>query len=413
MVSLQVSSIKHLTGNQLKSIELFSGAGGLALGLHHAGFSHSALVEWNGHAIKTLKLNCSDQLGITDSSIQHKDAREFDPSIFSNIDLLAGGPPCQPFSTGGKNLAYLDPRDMFPTFLNVMKELKPKAILIENVKGLIRPRFENYFQYIILRLMFPYVVSGNKPFTEELEELKNVDEKNIPLDKKYRVTYQLIDTANYGVPQRRERVIISGFRADQNISPQHLPATHSKESLLHDQFVTNGYWKRHKIKKINYIGPRDQNILKKIISGTDKKTSTALKLLPWKTVRDTISDLPPPVERGMVEEFPNHVQHPGARIYKGHIGSFHDYPAKALKAGTHGTPGGENMLRINNTDNVRYFTTREAARLHTFPDSWRFNGETWGSCITQLGNAVPVFIGRLFGEYIFNALNNAGGNDDS
>lgn len=64
----------------------------------------------------------------------------------------------------------------------------------------------------------------------------------------------------------------------------------------------------------------------------------------------------------------------------------------------------KNMLRINNTNKVRYFTTREAARLHTFPDGWRFNGESWGACIAQLGNAVPVSIGKLFGDYIYSAL---------
>lgn len=398
----------------MKSIELFSGAGGLALGLHQAGFSHSALVEWNDHAVKTLKLNCRNQLGISESSILHRDARQFDPStITEEIDLLAGGPPCQPFSTGGKNLAHLDSRDMFPTYLAVMKALRPKSILIENVKGLLRPRFQEYFQYIILRLMYPFVVSGENSFLEELKMLKSIDENSIPKNERYRVTYQLIDTANYGVPQRRERVIISGFRADLDIAPRHIPATHSKESLLYDQFVTRNYWVRHGIRKIDYIGHCDKNILKKIVAGSDRKVLDALSLAPWTTVRDTICDLPVPVARGKEEVVPNHVQHPGARTYPGHVGSFHDYPAKALKAGTHGTPGGENMLRVNNTDKVRYFTTREAARLHTFPDSWRFNGETWGACITQLGNAVPVCIGKIFGEYIYKSLKFDGVNSES
>jgi site-specific DNA-cytosine methylase len=104
-----------------------------------------------------------------------------------------------------------------------------------------------------------------------------------------------------------------------------------------------------------------------------------------------------------IEEIPNHVQHPGARIYIGHIGSFYDYPAKALKAGTHGTPGGENILKIPGGDLVRYFTTREAARLQTFPDDYRFHG-TWGACIKQLGNAVPVEVIRLFAAKIQESL---------
>lgn len=120
---------------------------------------------------------------------------------------------------------------------------------------------------------------------------------------------------------------------------------------------------------------------------------------PWKTVRDALSDLPQPVLRGQKEEIHNHVQHPGARIYSGHIGSYWDYPAKALKAGTHGTPGGENVLCETSNDLVRYFTTREAARLQTFPDEWRFHG-TWGACIKQLGNAVPVELATRFSQEI-------------
>lgn len=394
-----------MPNNSLKSLELFAGAGGLALGLHHAGFKHTALVEWNDRAVKTLKLNCQDHLGISTSQIHHIDARHFDTRPFTQeIDLLAGGPPCQPFSTGGKNLAHLDSRDMFPTFLNTLRAIRPKAILIENVRGLLRPKFQDYFEYILRKIMFPFAISEQLTFEDELERLRKIKENDVPSEERYRVTYQLIDTADFGVPQRRERVFITGFRADLGLAPQHIPPTHSKESLLHDQFITEKYWRKHNISSINYLGPRDTSILSKIINGNNEKIINKLNLLPWKTVRDTINDLPDPVTRGEEERFPNHIQHPGARIYKGHIGSYHDFPAKALKAGTHGTPGGENMLRQNNTDCVRYFTTREAARLHTFPDDWTFNGDTWGACITQLGNAVPVSIGKIFGNQIYAAL---------
>lgn len=146
--------------------------------LHQADFLHSALIEWNPHAVKTLKLNCQDQLGIADMTIHHIDARDFDPTPYeSKVELLAGGPPCQPFSTGGKNLAHLDQRDMFSHFLDAMKVVRPKAILIENVRELLRPRFEDYFQYILLRIMFPYAVSGSRPFKEELSHLKKLSSR--------------------------------------------------------------------------------------------------------------------------------------------------------------------------------------------------------------------------------------------
>lgn len=200
-----------------RSIELFSGAGGLALGLHNARFKHLGLVEWNPHAVKTLRLNCESLLGISQDMIHHMDARDFYfDSMQGRVDLMAGGPPCQPFSTGGKNLAYLDPRDMFPTFLKAMRIVRPKAILIENVKGLLRERFRDYFKYIIKRIEYPFCVDGSQPFREELSKLEQMRRSGFCDDEQYNVDYSLIDTANYGVPQRRERVLIVAFRRDLN-----------------------------------------------------------------------------------------------------------------------------------------------------------------------------------------------------
>jgi DNA (cytosine-5)-methyltransferase 1 len=392
----------------LKSLELFAGAGGLSLGLHQAGFHHEALVEWNPHAVKTLKLNCTRMLDMRPDQIIEIDAREYDLHDHEErIDLLAGGPPCQPFSTSGKNLAHLDQRDMFPVFLESIKTIRPKSILIENVKGLLRNRFKEYFEYILLRIQFPFAVNGKNDFVKELKYLRKLGNSSFPDHERYEVAFQLIDTADYGVPQRRERVFITAFRADLGVHPRKINTMYSKESLLQNQFVTGEYWNQHNITPHNYLGPRDRGILARMKEMEEELPQ--LRLKPWRTVRDMISDLPSPVERGVAEQIPNHVQHPGARIYTGHIGSYHDYPAKALKAGTHGTPGGENMLRINNSNAVRYFTTREAARLHTFPDEWRFNGETWGAAIKQLGNAVPVSIGKMFGDYLYESLTSSEG----
>ncbi len=108
----------------------------------------------------------------------------------------------------------------------------------------------------------------------------------------------------------------------------------------------------------------------------------------WQTVRDAISDLPDPeLQPGVASNYHDHRLQPGARSYPGHTGSPLDEPAKTLKAGVHGVPGGENMLRRPD-GSVRYFTIRESARLQTFPDKMVFHG-SWTETMRQLGNAVP------------------------
>ncbi len=276
----------------------------------------------------------------------------------------------------------------------------PKAILIENVKGLLREKFQDYFKYILKRLQFPLCSKKDEEdWHTHYSRLLKLTEADFADYEQYTVSYQLVDTADFGIPQRRLRVLISAFRCDLGIQTFQIAPTHSKEALLVDQWITGDYWERHGISPIDILGPMDKKILEKLRSTLfyiDDK-------LPWKTVRDALSDLPPPVLRGQKDEIPNHVQHPGARIYSGHVGSYWDYPAKALKAGTHGTPGGENVLCETSTNLIRYFTTREAARLQTFPDKWHFHG-TWGACIKQLGNAVPVRLAELISKEIYHRL---------
>jgi DNA (cytosine-5)-methyltransferase 1 len=127
---------------------------------------------------------------------------------------------------------------------------------------------------------------------------------------------------------------------------------------------------------------------------------------PWLTVRDAISDLPDP-ERFLANNIPNHRLNPGARGYPGHTGSPLDEPAKTLKAGDHGVPGGENMLSRAD-GSVRYFTVREAARLQTFPDDYIFRGG-WSEAMRQLGNAVPVRLAETVARSVAQTLLATGG----
>ena len=119
---------------------------------------------------------------------------------------------------------------------------------------------------------------------------------------------------------------------------------------------------------------------------------------PWITVRDRIDDLPDPRSRD-AHDIPNHVFQPGARTYIGHTGSPFDEPAKTLKAGDHGVPGGENMIVFPTRAEVRYFSVREAARIQTFPDEFVFDS-SWSENMRQLGNAVPVELGRIIATEI-------------
>lgn len=390
----------------LTSLELFAGAGGLALGTHTARFQHLGLIEWDEYAVGTLCENSQRVLGLPSDLVFHCDARTFDYKQFAGkVDLLSGGPPCQPFSSGGLADGPEDGRDMFPAFLRAVAEIMPNAILIENVQGLLRPKFREYFNYILKCLQFPLLLKHEgECWQHHYRRLLALTEKDFLDQEQYAVCSQQVNTADYGIPQIRERVIISAFRRNLGIQPFVLEATHSKEALLIEQWVTGAYWEKRNISPYDYLSPAD----KKLVSKLRNQLFFTENRLPWTTTRDAIYDLPLPVQCGQREEVPNHIQHPGARIYPGHSGSVPDYPAKALKAGGHGVPGGENVLRLPSEGAVRYITAREAARLQTFPDTWHFHG-SWGECMRQLGNAVPAGFVRVFAEEISCRLRKAGG----
>jgi len=208
----------------------------------------------------------------------------------------------------------------------------------------------------------------------------------------YRVVYETINAADYGIPQRRERIFFVGFRADLGVEWSFPSATHSRDSLLWEQRKSGEYWERNRIADgRRWLPPKHRERIRKL----DNRSS----LKAWMTVRDAISGLPDPKKSPRKSElFHNHVFRPGARIYRGHTGSHLDDAAKTLKAGVHGAPGGENMLRFPN-GSVRYFTVREFARLQTFPDSFLISGN-WSQMTRQLGNAVPVDLASIIARSI-------------
>lgn len=370
----------------INSIELFAGAGGLALGFSSQNVTHKAIVEWNSYACNTIRINKQSNVNPISHwpDVIEGDVRNLDYNNFEEIDLVTGGPPCQPFSLGGKHGSFLDARDMFPQAIRAVRENQPRAFVFENVQGLTRTAFSDYFDYILLQLEYPSLVAHKGE--EWLSHLLRITQhRESGALSEYKIQWKLVNAANYGVPQKRMRVFIVGFRADLDVDFNFPAESHSHHSLLLSQWGTGSYWDIHKVAKKNQpMRPvKIDNLLQKIVTHGIAEGSA-----PWITVRDAICDLPDPENDPNSKLIQAHKYQPGARIYPGHTGSPLDEPAKALKAGDHGVPGGENMLRRPD-GTVRYFTVRESARIQTFPDSFIFSG-TWTETMRQLGNAVPV-----------------------
>ena len=170
-------SLPRTTDRGPTCVELFAGAGGMALGLEAAGFEHVALVERDRECVATLRRNGFGR------RVQHKDARVVDYTRWRGADLVAGGPPCQPFSTAGQNKGQADPRDGWPAAVRAVAEIRPKAFVFENVAGLAREKFTAYFQSVLKRFW----------------------------DLGYGVHVHIVDAADYGVAQHRKRLFVVGF----------------------------------------------------------------------------------------------------------------------------------------------------------------------------------------------------------
>jgi DNA (cytosine-5)-methyltransferase 1 len=264
----------------------------------------------------------------------------------------------------------------------------PKTFVIENVKGLRHPSFFDYFSYVLLQLRFPQILrrKGEK-WKEHRVRLERLVTSGQHDGVQYNVVWEVLNAADYGVAQRRERVFIVGVRSDLKLEYGFPLPTHALEALIADQWVTGLYWERHGISRSQI--PRVPKSLEKILPNLKNENNRQ----PWRTVRDSISDLPKVGLGRTSHTVWNHFLNPGARVYDGHAGSGMDSVAKTIKAGQHGVPGGENMLRLDD-GTVRYFSVRECARLQTFPDNWKFY-EPWTGCMRQIGNAVPVTLAEV------------------
>jgi len=366
--------------------------------MSRSGFDQVTVIDFDSHACKTLRDNKIKKVAfVSDWKIVEADISDLNFADYADTDMLSGGPPCQPFSQGGKRDGRSDDREMFPHFIRAVRECGPKAFVIENVKGLRDPSLLGYFSYVVLQLRFPHVQrrKGEK-WKEHRARLERLATGGKYAGIQYNVVWQVLNAADYGVAQRRERVFIVGIRADLKIAYSFPLPTHTREALMIDQWVTGDYWKRHGFSKRRIHECPEQ--LKKLLPKLDKNESTKA----WRTVRDAISDLPNVGLGRTSHKVLNHFLNPGARAYAGHDGCNMDYVAKTIKAGHHGVPGGENIVRLD-SGMIRYFSVRECARLQAFPDEWEFNG-SWCGCMRQIGNAVPVTLGEVVTAPLARAL---------
>lgn len=337
----------------LTSIELFAGAGGLALAMSDAGFRHHLLNELEPRAARTLRTN-KPAWPLLEGDIREVDFRPW----AGRVDVVAGGVPCQPWSLGGAHQGYDDPRNLWPELFRCVRETRPRAVIAENVKGLLRPSFRPYYDHILRDLAAPFEkrVDAEDWRDHDKRLTKALKSGGADLTERYDVKYLLVNAADYGVPQVRWRVFVVAFRRDLGLGDWEFPAPTHGEGLL-----------------------------------------------PWRTLRDALQGLPEPV--GDRVEHPDWLHHygwPGARQYPGHTPNLLDRPAKTVKAGVHGVPGGESVLRRDD-GSIRYMTVREVARAMTFPDTWWLAGPR-GEQMRQLGNAVPVRLGAVISQAVARAL---------
>jgi DNA (cytosine-5)-methyltransferase 1 len=452
------------------SVELFVGGGGLAMAVHQAGFRPLLFNEFNGHACETLEASARRTLGVDGfvrlavkgpdgplvrplppgegqpAPLYPGDVRDLDMrELEGKVDVLAGGPPCQPFSAGGVAKGDEDKRNMFPAMFRAVREIRPKAVICENVRGLLRPSFAEYFRYIQNELTLPFEERDDGGSWEDHNRhLLNILAKLPEADRDaahYRVVKVAVNAADYGVPQVRNRVVLIAFRSD---IPVNLEAFEkdvkarrfTETALLQSMKNEDGpYWQRHS---------DVPDLVRKRVSDQAGVTLRKMKgkeedpdIKPWRTLRDAIqgfgtgaeSPLPalPHVDLNRLDEkfdfgkeigVSDHIGWPGARIYTGHTPNELDRPAKTVKAGVHGVPGGESVMLLDSrykdrsspdgwTHHHRYMTVRETARVMTFPDEWLGSGPR-GEQMRQLGNAVPVVLGEFFANAVADALAAAG-----
>lgn len=323
-------------------LELFAGAGGLALGLEQAGFEDVGLIEIDKYASATLRKNRPNWNVIEEDITKINDVYEYIGKD-TNVDVVSGGFPCQTFSYAGKRLGLEDTRGtLFYDYARILKQTKPKMFIVENVRGLVTHDHGRTLKTII----------------DVFEQIG------------YSTTYRVLNAWDYGVAQKRQRMILVGVRNDLNITYE-FPKPHEYKPVLKDVLK-------------NVPDSEGQKF-------SDKK-SEVMKLVPaggyWR-------DLPDDVAREYmgVSYFSG-----GGRTGMARRISW-DEPSLTLTT----SPSQKQTERAHPDEN-RPFKTREYARIQSFPDNWEFSGSV-NQIYKQIGNAVAVNFAKEIGLSVIKSLN--------
>ncbi|MGW4036409.1 DNA cytosine methyltransferase [Streptomyces sp. NPDC004778] len=346
------------TERTFTSVEICAGAGGQALGLHDALFRHLALIEIDPHAVETLRANVEGNDDWEGCTVKQADLTTLDPKCLrlelglepGDLDLLAGGVPCPPFSVAGKQLGPDDERDLFPTMLNLVDELEPKAVMIENVRGLLEPRekFQDYREHLLERL------------------------ESMGYKKCY---WEVLEAKNYGVPQLRPRAILVALKEPYlpffaQTKPKKLPVRTVGEALK----VT---------------------MAKRFAEIDDPRAAEALKEWQGKASKGVAPTLVGGSKKhGGADLGPTRAKKAWASLGVCGLGVAND---------------SEEMKKQESYERDLFsaagpkLTVEQAAIIQGFPPSWKFKGRKTAA-YRQVGNAFPPPVAQAVGEQIIAAL---------
>ncbi|MET4924323.1 DNA (cytosine-5-)-methyltransferase [Streptomyces sp. PSRA5] len=357
------------TERKFTSVEICAGAGGQAVGLHNALFKHLALIEIDKHACATLRKNVTENeewngcevieedlkgLDLNDlkKNLRLKLGLDEDEKFEESLDLLAGGVPCPPFSVAGKQLGQDDERDLFPTMLKMVKSLQPKAVMIENVRGLLDKKFESYCDGI------------------------EKDLKELGYEKCF---WDILEAKDFGVPQLRPRAILVAMKG---------------------QYAKHFRWtKRPSIPGRTVAEALESSMRDRFDSVDDPRADAAYADWHQKASRGVAPTVVGGSKKhGGADLGPTRAKKAWGELGVCGLGVANDPDEMVDK---------ERDLFAQKGPKL---TVRQAATIQGFPDSWKFHGRKTAA-YRQVGNAFPPPVAQAVGEWIAAALE-AGSEED-